>query len=786
MSAVVSELDVDWISITLNKRDGSGTLTCRMSTEFYDSNDLYSGSSPIYPLLVRPPQLKRGAGNTTGIRYDVNIDIYSKTYFTEYGKSFVDLLEEYQIHGAAVTCYYITKPVDVPGTTNNTAQTLECIDLDYDEGSLTCTLRCRDTWFKDKQFGRKFIAEDFADEGTGLVASQWVGEMQPVPFGEDEDGVSGVVISSCPMIKNEIINNAGDIYNTIRLLVANLPNDFALDAATILYVRNPYKDLDPREWLPCFIENFVSRLFSLPTAGPTVLVNGTAFGGYQWRFARLLDPGADEAMLISGCTARVRRVGTIAAGAGQLQIRIQKAIEVSTNNWATVGPTLAVAQVDPIGVSTSESNVNFYFDPPVVLPPNHLYFVILEWTNSQDTTNYIETRYNSAVTTDPTYSNDQTAVNEGWAATAAQAQIQVWSYFSPNSSIGGSITADYTAWGYDLTSTAAGGNTTLFKGVDFKVAVNGVLDDIGGTYTGTGFSRFEKPIDIMHFILREPLLGLGLASGDVDSSAITSVRSSEGTFWNLGFVYESNLSCEQILQKLCRQARVILYKLRNGKISVYYPAWSSVPSTALSEGLLHGDLQLINVVDTDYNDTVNYLECVYEYDSLQQNTDPALLRISRDQKFLGLEYTYGNDSGFSVTDPARIAKAAASEALYGQRPLLLRADLHNRASTARRILNYLGDRYSFVTKKTAFRVLRSKWYSTIDLFYNLSVQHTGIHTRVGSSDKVKNHTNGTPLQMYQGGRPINDWSGGQIVGRVVQIAEEGPWMTLIIEEENSY
>ena len=784
MPTLVVDYDVEVASIVLKKKRDGATLTVNVSTEYWPANGLYSGSPIFYPLLVSFPQNKRGVGNTTAIRYDVTLDVDTKSPMGEYGKGFVDLLDEYDIHGALVTLFYYPKPFDGATTSAsaNTRQTLECVGLDYDDGSDVCSIQCKDTWFKDGQFSRDFLAADFLGNTlvTDYYKNNWLGDIKPVTFGSTTDGV---LSSSCPIVESTLETDGLGTYQFFKVYAGLTNADNGGASLTKTYIKNQFTQISPVAWFPLDAQS-TSRLFASPAAGPTTLVNATLISGQTFKLARIVTPPSGFCGLYSGATVRMKRIGVIGPGEGKLELVVYLAKSVSVNNWAIEGSPLMTAQLDPAAIATSETNYQFFFQEMLPLPGGRDYFFIVQYTNKVDTANTIQFIYNSAVVVDPCFTNNQTLNENSWAQTAAQAQIQVWRYLI-QSTVGYSAGA-YLNFYLEVRQAQRGANPFLFQNNDFKLALSGLTDTVAGLYTGVGNAIIDSPVDIINYALQSVAMGAGVAPAGIDSASFVAARAILGSHYDMSFTYESDLSVSELLEKVCRQGRVTLYKKRDGKLAVWAANYVGVTSVVIDEGRLQGEMQLINVADIDYDQIVNFLEAVYNYDALQQNTDPALLRISRDTKFLGLEYTYATDMGFSAYDARRVAQSFSSRALYGDRELLVKCDLHQLVGPVRRLLDYLGDRFAYPQKRVALRILRSKWYSSIDLFDTIQISHTGVQAASGTAYTLRVHTDGTPLTSYEGGIPLNSWAGGNLLVQVQEIAEEGPWMSLIGEVINPY
>ncbi len=783
MSTLYVDTDIDLVVITLNKKDGSGTTTFTLGKEFYPAEGIYSGSPVVYPALVDLPSITRSCGTNVAVRHSTTIRVWAHTPLSSVTDCFADLLQTHDYQNGTCEVRYYAKSDD--GTTtdggDNIRATLEIVAIGAAIDDNVLEIQARDTWFKDKEFGRRFVAADFGNN-VDEYEEAWKGEFAPVTFGDSEDGATGVIASSCPLYNSDL----GSGFQSIHLNVGLCP-DTSLYSKRSLYVRNPFKHLDSRDWLPLSTFNNIYA-FKAPYHGPTTLVAGTNFPMYRWRFAAKITPGS-SARLIGGATVRLIRVGTITEGMGQLLVTVKEAVQVNGTNWATVGNVLAQAALDAVNLSTSASNVNFYFETPFVAVPGHSYFVICEWTNTTDTTNYINIKYDTTVTLDPCYTNDQQVTREAWTETAAQFQMQVWD-FGAESAVFGSDFGDYLIVTQRLDNLMPGTNPYQFSGVDLKAGVGGLIDTVAGLYTGSANARIENPAAIIHFLLRDTVFGAGVSASFADYTEIDSVRAYIGSNLKAAWVQESPASVGEMIAELCRQFRLRFFKTRGGKMSLNFP----MPMTTdlvfdLSEGANRGDLRLVSIQESSDGDLVNSIDALYSPDALGVRLEEALNRKVKDQKYLELEFIRDGKTGEGYDDATRGAFATASQALYGIRSAVWRWFMHIRQAGARYVLNYYFDRYHKQRKLVTIRVPRRSWYSSIDLFTKGRVFHSRLPGYVGarSDEPVKESDGaGTLVTAHYDGVPITGFNQGEHSGEVLRIEESGAYMLVTVENMNSF
>lgn len=786
MSTLFEDTEIEVVKVVVNKRNGTGSTTLYLTEDFWWFGAIYSSSPVTYPVLIDSPAAKRSCGINMAVRHNVNINIYAQAPLTNVNNTFADLLNTHDFHGAGVQIRYYSKSADGTATDSdsvNLRQVLEVVDVVHNQDENTIQLVCRDTWFDDKEFGHRYVDADFSTN-VDNYKNQWVGEVAGFTFGDSEDGSTGVILSSCPMFKSELVSDgAGNTYQ--RSYIHCGVSDGANEVAPVkrsLYVRNPFKNLDSRSWLPLSTFNN-TYTFRAPYKGPTTLVAGTDQPMYKWRVGCRVSPGS-TARLIGGFTVRHTKTGTITAGSGQLMVTVREFRQLSGSNWTAVGNILAQVAIDPTTIGAA-ANFNYHLPVPLVLPPNRHYLVYGEWTNTTDTANYPNIKYDGAVTTDPCYTNDQTVSKDAWTETAAQAQIQVWD-FGAESFILGSPMTGYYYHTQRLDNLVGGTNPYQFDGVDFKVGLYGAATTPYLTSSGI----MENPASLIYYILKNTTFGLGLSSSDADFTEIESVRDTIGTGIKIAGTIESEISCGDFIQKICAQSRLRFYKKRNGKLSLNFPTPMPTSLAAdITEAAYQSDVQCLGVDESSEGDLINKVDAVYKPDVLNLNQDLALGRRVKDSRYQSLEYIDASDSGTAGRDTSREALATSSQALYGKRYSLLRFDFHLRQAHAKKVVDYYFDRYEFERRRLTVRVLRKTWYNTIDLFSKVRIRHSLIPTEYGSrieNPGKSNDGSGTPVTLWYEGTQLSVFGMGEIKGEVLEITEQGPYMLLTVETMNSF
>ena len=465
----------------------------------------------------------------------------------------------------------------------------------------------------------------------------------------------------------------------------------------------------------------------------------------------------------------------------------------SGNSLFPVKSPLAEATLDVLTTAIKNGTTNAYFqiDPPLVMAPDANYFSTIDWVNSNK--DYYVLCYYDANGGSNHYARDKTRKEANWKK-QVDVRLDMQFYYLGK---GDDDWEDGTASGthrYSYqhveakTVTLSNGqshkefNRELF----FKAAINGLEDDNSGTYTGSSNVKIEVPADITRFTLMNADFGLGLTSAKVDTTGLTAARDAQVA---LGIthkvVLDSQRFAEQLVVELARQSRSIFYKTRAGKLNIKVPTPPApAPTIRLSEAFHRGDFILNTVDDNDYSTIINEFRQEYMRDITRIPKDPALNRRSPGQK--NLNALVLNPTESTLSDTGRQALATASQALYGKREHTARLDFFDDSTKASKIQNYFFDRWSNLQKRANFQTYLGDFYTTLDLFSDLNLQHTGLPASGGTGLNAKTHYQGTPLVCYTEGVPCLVWSGGMLNVQVYEVEEEGAWMRLIGETVSTF
>lgn len=460
--------------------------------------------------------------------------------------------------------------------------------------------------------------------------------------------------------------------------------------------------------------------------------------------------------------------------------------------YQPIGNALRTVSIDPSdsNLASGTDDAYFFIDPPLVELPGVSYMHILDWSNSKTNKYFVTCGYLSTSGKNH-YALDKRREGSGWAKqTDVELMMKLWfhtaGFYTSEVVPPAANDRAHATFGINTGTIEAGTTPPSVRGVEFKTGVKALVDDVSGTYTGSAFSIIEKPSDILLFLLRDDDFGMGLASGSVESSSFTDIRAVNGNL-KAQVVIDRSISAYELIQELCRQGRMRLYKTRDGKMAINWPTTISSPAglTAnISEGGLRADLTIKTVRDNDYSTIINDVKQVYAPDKLNVPKDPSITRKAETDKYSGLVYLNGTeDSGGSGT---RSTQAAASIALYGRRDHRGNLDFYDSSTPAQIVSYYYFDRYNQLQKRVVCQVLRKVFYNSIDLFSKVAIQHTAIPNRNGTADFIRTAYDGTPIVIYYEGTPIVGMAEGVVMGEVMEIRESGPYMELIIETVPSF
>lgn len=475
----------------------------------------------------------------------------------------------------------------------------------------------------------------------------------------------------------------------------------------------------------------------------------------------------------------------LTADLGEMVLRISFAkYNVDSDSYEPDGNSIREAkiEIEDINVELGVEIPCFQFDPPLVLEPA-TYFAELEWTGQPGNPRSMIANYKSQVG-EVVYYKSKIDKDAGWKK-SPDVQLDL-EFFILGEGTDAFVASDGTSTYsyYDLeaksiTLTGTQTHKTFDNGIELRALVEGLKDDGSGTYTGSAGALIQYPADIARFVLLHDSF-LNMASGDVDTASFDTVRTAQvAAGIKHQFVIDSTTTARDILTDLCVQGRMRLYKKHNGQIAVDSPVYSSIPDATLSEGQMRADLMLVTVADALETDAANDWHFLYDRDYLNKPKQLEFVRAAKTDKFFGLTELTPNAS--TDSDTFRVAKCSTSYTLYGAKEHRSSLDYIDDSAVALKLRNYIADRWTLRQKRVAVRIPMRDGYSSRDLFSKLRISHTGLPASQGTGFFVPGENSNNEVISYNEGTPVYFWTGGVLFGEVVDVVEQGGFMTLTIE-----
>lgn len=775
MSTQFLDRHIEVVKLTLKSKSGGSSVSYSFSQDYFDAGQLYTTNPIIYPLLVRSPVVKRGVGIHYGIKYDVSIELYGKTELDRRNFTLADLVAQYETHDAEVEIRYYPKAdsgLTTDSDANNLRQKLKVISSYVEESSGNLALECRDVFFKDKEVSKRLTSEKFPN-----MQIAYDGEYGPIVFGQNSIIADGVPFDSLILsdgVKEWPVKAAD--YRFVDLFsgwtFTNHPNkEFRR-----LLVENVNKLQDDRDWLQVELPSDAS----LPFLGNS---NGFTLNNFPTAARSAKYSPTGNADLMVSLSARLAAVGVRPdATDGLISFSVFHAeYKSTTDTWQPIGASIGTGTVDPkdLAISGAWTDLGVYFETPVVLSPFCNYLFVFDFSNATDTTNTVAIATETA-TGVTSYKRLKNETERGWekvANTAINFEANALGY-GPDAWISGSDGYSYLPLVGD---SFVGSSSTFLQNLNYKLGIDGLADDGSGTYTGSANAIIENPADIAYFALKNSEFGVGLSSGELDATSFSTARSllaSLGITFKI--VIDQFTTAEDFLAELSRQSRTCLFKDRRGRMALNYWQYHNNVFTVFAETYHRGDLFLLQVRDNDYSTVVNDFENFYSPDEFNQPKDIAKLRKVERMKLQGALVL--NDTQSTARDTARKNTCAASVTRYGRREMTQRLQYYDTAEKAQIMQNYWCDRYSSLQRQVKFKIPRKNFYTTLDLFSNVQVQHSAIECAQGTDLNPYGHnSNNDVTEQTSGLVPVQSWIGGTVSGQVVEVEEEGYWMTLTAE-----
>lgn len=488
---------------------------------------------------------------------------------------------------------------------------------------------------------------------------------------------------------------------------------------------------------------------------------------------------------------------------GEISVSIDE-VDIQNSSNPSANPknkTAGKATIDVTSpaLASGTSNCFFQFDPPVVMAPGGVYTTILDMANADTNTYFATCAYDANAGSthqalDKRTKKDSSQPAPNWVQQPQRLDMQHYYVgMGDGWARAGSSPNYYSYLGLaakQITPLTGQIQRTFVENLQFKICISG-LQDLTTFYTGSIFpgALIERPCDIILFTLCNSSFGLGLSSvADVDTPAFQQARADLAACYPGGLkmqvVIDSQTSAEQFILEICRQSRMIFYKTKQGLLSIKVPRYTTVADFSFAENYHRGEFQLISVADNDFGSVVNDFDNLYERDTFFLSSDLASDRRNPGEK-LANELIMNKDVVTSGDNDRRV-KCQTSEAIYGKRENKLAFSFYDSSTWAQPVQNYLCDRYSTLQKRAVFRVPRSVYYNSLDLFSMVRLQHTAISDANGTAFTTSAFSSGTAIATYDEGVPSVPWAGGQLEGQVYEVQEQGPWMIVTIETVSGY
>lgn len=784
MSNVFIEQSVEVVRFNLKKRDGSGSTTYRVALDFYDNDELISvvGNEPIYPLLAQSPESKRGMGLNTGIRYNVAIQVWGKTNLDEVGTTFYDLQEEYDFQASTVEIRYYAKPANGKSTHSdsvNIRQTLNIEATNYDFNTKIMTFECIDSWFKDKEISRRIDDTLFPN-----VDPSYNGGFGDIPFGES-------VIVNAPYVKNEIDAS----YSPANAPIANLflgytgGSSFPLNGWNNIYIRNNSSRRTSSQYIDFGKTNTPQSEIFPSDANPS------SPSYYDLAaHSRALHWNDSVTWVVTAVGAYLRHKGSPAAGDGEIRALIYEAEYLpASTSYQPIGGALGVGVKDPQASTVSTGGeIDIQFNPPVILEANRDYFIILEWTNPDDTTNSIECAIKSS-TGDGHYSLDKSETGRTW--TLQNNQLLGLGVYGIGNGSAGSVgfvdvagTGDYRYSYYQLECRVPIIDTSevrysIADTLDFKADVLGIEDNSTGDITGVAGTVLKRPVQILRYFLQGPL-GLSLPDSALDTASFASVQTAQADkSLAMAFSVDRETYLSDFVEEICYQGGMQLYKTRDGKLKVRNPEYpSAAKDIFLSEAFYRGDMEVVSFRENPSGSVINDVRVFYDENKLELPPDETILKNSKSGNYLG----YLEVADIDDDHGTRATWKSDSENLYESRPLRKELDFYRDRESAKEVIRYYFDRYHTNLSQGEIRVLRKDWYAN-DLFDTIRVSHSKLPRSGGSFEELNViDSSGTELDIKHNNLPLTCTKEGASTGEVLEWIESGPYVFLTFETTNYF
>jgi len=781
MSLVIRERIVDYVKLTLNKKDGSGTTNIWASREYFAANAIDSGgSSECWPILAASPVPKRGVGTVVGIRFDITLQFYGKTDLDEVGTSLWDLQDDHEFHNSKITIYKDAIPLLAAGTNTTTRATVRVVGLNWSENGIL-TLTTRPYVPVDREVVRRLESADYSS-----LDERFAGAYGGMCIGEGNSATETHNVLSAPFINK---TGSSPTYHEIFTGWHN-----GADGHEYKFHQTLLCQVDPTEKNDAIWQHMERDL------SPTTLSHGYAPGGSiegnmaQYDFFVKVTT-ASGAQPVTHITTSIKEKGTVTDDIGTLS-----AVIYLCENDQIVGSALRRVPI-PISSWTSggfdDITVEMVTDSeelPFVMSFSNEYFIGLEWSNNTDNTNYpaikLSGSHNNYFVRDRNVDREAGLLSLSSNGTP---NLAVWCLSQAASGFWDQTTAtNYSYW-----RLATNYDTDAVGKMLFKTGQKGLKDDGSGTYTGSADALIENPADVARFFLQDDEFGMDFPDSALDTTAFGNVRtnlSNDGITLNFSLEKKKKFTGpDGLIADILRNSRCIGYADRQNRASIHYPV-PLLNNADIDSGGAHQNfdqvymgesLQIISLKDNDYSTVINDAEFRYQTSEFKELGDPWILKRSKDDERLENVFKINPDASTN-TDTQRQTLLTDSKTLYGLRQH--RSDLYmlSTDTEVEQVAHYWVDRYHELHQRLVIRVPWRDYYNVLDLFSNVRVNHTKLPNESGTHEFLRAHNDGTPVVTYYQGVPMIDWRGGTIAGEVITTWEIDEWLYVEVETMSSF
>lgn len=768
---------VVWVvKITLSKKDNSGTVTYYLGHDYYNVGQLYAGSEIVYPVLagnIDSIDITRSVGREVAILQEPRLQIHGKMHLDDYGKSFADLSTDYNLHEAIVEfrCYY--KKHNAIGTHSDAVNirlaNVRVKNVAWNDDVLE--LGCRQVLFKDKEVSRRLDVAVLPDTPTENL----IGEYLPIAFG------SGVVVESTTV---RSYFPALSTQPQLELFLSWTATGHPINAFNTLYVKNQDSSIDPEDWLPVIISG------GNPYHGNRLPL-ATGLYNLDNAVCVVFSPGPGGAVVASSIGVILSKLGSPVSTDGELTVRIYQAQDFLpiSGTWQT---TKLLYELKSDAFTGSGLIEQKFACPPIVMTPNGNYLIEYLFSEPRATAGFQLTKTSAGANpNDNCQERDNGTPGAGWGASNADPNIglyimQQFNGLTDNTGQAPNRYSFFSFIDYNSGFTQNSANTLLDRGVSYKVSINGLEDDTSGTYTGTANAIIQNPSDLIRFLLLEDEIGANIGAGSIDTTKFTTARTkTNADGLAMSFAVESETFAQELILRICSQARLIFYVTQAGKIAAHYPL--NPPAAAdyyLDQSLMQDDLDINALVESNSDAILNDFLVPFGPDKLNVPKDPAVIRRNRGSSYKGSAYL--NDTESSLVDAQRIARAARSVALYGRRNYRAPAELYPATSSGpAKLMQYLFDRWHNRTSTAVVRVPAVD-YSATDLFDDISIRHERLNARNGTFKRLRCHNAGTEVFWYSSSVPLTLCGQGGHYGQTIGVRHIGDEIELLVETVNPF